>query len=83
MAAGTPVVASDIAGYRNVATDGIDSALVPPDDPVLLAKALHRVLSEPSVAEQYVISGSQTATRFSMDSLARAYVERYERLVRS
>lgn len=82
MAAGTPVVASDIAGYRNVATDGIDSALVPPDDPVLLAKALHRVLSEPSVAEQYVISGSHTATRFSMDSLASAYVERYARLVR-
>ncbi len=81
MAAGTPVVASDIAGYRNVATDGIDAALVPPDDPTLLAKALHRVLTEPSIAEQFVISGSQTATRYSMDALARAYSERYARLV--
>lgn len=82
MAAGTPVVASAIDGYRNVATDGIDALLVRPNDPMLLAKALHRVLSEPSVSEQLVLSGSQTATRYSLDALARAYIERYERLVR-
>lgn len=82
MAAGTPVVASLIDGYRNVATDGIDSLLVRPNDPVLLAKALQRVLTEPSVREQLVLSGSQTATRYSMDALARAYIERYERLAR-
>jgi phosphatidyl-myo-inositol alpha-mannosyltransferase len=82
MAAGTPVVASDIAGYRNVATDGIDSLLVAPDDPVLLAKALARVLGEPSIAAELVINASHTATRFSMDALARAYSDRYQRLVR-
>jgi phosphatidyl-myo-inositol alpha-mannosyltransferase len=82
MAAGTPVVASSIDGYRNVATDGIDALLVRPNDPIALAKALHRVLSEPSVSEQLALSGSQTATRYSMDSLARAYIERYERLAK-
>jgi phosphatidyl-myo-inositol alpha-mannosyltransferase len=82
MAAGTPVVASSIDGYRNVATDGIDALLVRPNDPIALAKALHRVLSEPSVSEQLSLSGSQTATRYSMDSLARAYIERYERLAK-
>ena len=39
-AAGTPVVASDIAGYRDVATNGLDSVLVPPGDAVELALAL-------------------------------------------
>ena len=33
MAAGTPVVASALPGYRNVATDGVDAVLVPPGDP--------------------------------------------------
>ena len=32
MSAGTPVVASGIDGYRNVATDGEDALLVPPGD---------------------------------------------------
>ena len=40
MAAGTPVVASALDGYRNVATDGVDAVLVPPGDPDALAAAL-------------------------------------------
>lgn len=82
MAAGTAVVASSIDGYRNVATDGIDALLVKPDDPVLLSKALHRVITEPSVRDELELCGSQTATRYSMDALARSYIERYERIAR-
>ena len=40
MAAGTPVVASGIDGYRNVATDGVDALLVEPGDADALAAAL-------------------------------------------
>jgi phosphatidyl-myo-inositol alpha-mannosyltransferase len=39
-AAGTPVVASDIAGYRHVVTHGRDGVLVPPGRPLELAEAL-------------------------------------------
>src|SRR5919108_1184774 len=39
-AAGTPVIASDIAGYRQVVTHGIDGLLVPPGQPLELAEAL-------------------------------------------
>ena len=39
MAAGTPVVASALDGYRNVATDGVDALLVPPGDADALADA--------------------------------------------
>src|SRR3954454_3604510 len=39
-AAGTPVVASDIAGYRDVARDGTDALLVPAGDPVALGEGL-------------------------------------------
>ena len=46
-AAGTPVIASNIAGYSDVVTDGVDGLLVPPGDPQRLAEELQRVHHEP------------------------------------
>ena len=42
-AAGTPVIASAIAGYSDVVSDGVDGLLVPPGDPQRLAEELQRV----------------------------------------
>ena len=46
-AAGTTVVASDIAGYRDVVSDGVDGVLVPPGDAQALAEALRDLYDEP------------------------------------
>ena len=46
-AASTPVVASDIPGYRDVARDGIDSLLVPPGDALALAETLRTLALDP------------------------------------
>ena len=46
-AAGTPAIASAIAGYSDVVTDGIDGVLVPPGDPQRLAEELQRAHLEP------------------------------------
>ena len=46
-AAGTPVIASAIAGYSDVVTDGVDGVLVPPGDPQRLAEELQRAHHEP------------------------------------
>lgn len=81
MAAGAAVVASALDGYRNVATDGVDSVLVPPDDADALGDALSRVLSDDTLRAGLVLAGEQQAHRFSMTSLAEAYVERYRRLL--
>lgn len=48
MAAGATVVATDIPGYRSVVTDGVDGVLVPPSDPVTLARTLSELLSTPA-----------------------------------
>jgi type IV pilus assembly protein PilM len=45
-AAGTPVVASDIAGYRDVARDGVDGLLVPRGDATALAETLRTLFEE-------------------------------------
>ena len=46
-AAGTPVIASDIAGYRDVVRDGVDGVLVPRGDAQALAEALRDLYEEP------------------------------------
>ena len=46
-AAGTPVIASAIAGYSDVVSDGVDGLLVPPGDPQRLAEELQRAHHEP------------------------------------
>ncbi|HSL57839.1 MAG TPA: glycosyltransferase family 4 protein [Acidimicrobiales bacterium] len=82
MAAGTPIVASDLPGYANVARAGTDADLVPPGDPVALAAALERVLTDPERAAKLVASGRSRAEEFSMAHLADRYLEIYADLVR-
>ena len=80
MAAGTAVVAGDIPGYANVARQGRDALLVPPDDARELAHALTAVLSRADERERLVESGLKRAEEFSMARLAQLYLGRYERL---
>jgi phosphatidyl-myo-inositol alpha-mannosyltransferase len=82
MAAGTPVVASDIDGYRTVATDGVDAVLVPPGDAEVLAAALADVLAGGGRTEALVEGGRKRADSFSMQHLSELYLELYGRLVR-
>ncbi len=79
MAAGTPVVAGDIAGYRNVGTHGVDALLVDPHDPAALARALSEVLDDGALADRLRDGGQLRALELSMDRLAEEYVTRYER----
>ncbi len=82
MAAGTPVVASSIDGYRNVATDGLDALLTPPGDAGALAQALVATLAGgPEVAAR-VEAARQRAAGYSMAALAEAYEGIYEDLLR-
>jgi phosphatidylinositol alpha-mannosyltransferase len=79
MAAGTPVVASNLDGYRNVATDDETALLVETGNVASLASALARVLIDPRLAERLTTNGREHAQRFSMDALADRYIEMYER----
>ncbi|MGD9703592.1 MAG: glycosyltransferase family 4 protein [Acidimicrobiia bacterium] len=80
MAAGTPIVSTDLPGYLNVATPGHDALMVPPDDPDALAEGLQRVLADDELADELRRNGAERAEDFSMDTLARRYIAIYERL---
>ena len=71
MAAGLPVVASDIAGYREVLRDGVEGILVPPGDPAALAGAVGGLLDDRAAARRFGRAGRERARRYSWDSVAR------------
>ncbi|MGI6208153.1 MAG: glycosyltransferase family 4 protein [Anaerolineae bacterium] len=80
MAAGKPVVASDIAGYRFVLQHGRQGLLVPPEDPGALAEALIRLLRQPDVRRAMGESGKERAAQFSWRRVARTLVDYYQEL---
>ena len=69
MAAGVPIVATDIPGYREVVRDGVEGLLVRPNDPVALADAVRRLLSEPELASALAEAGRARAQAFSWDAV--------------
>ena len=83
MAAGTPVVASDIAGYADVARAGREALLVPPGDAVALSGALGRVLTDGALAGELVEAGTARAAAFSMDRLAERFTALYTSVLES
>jgi phosphatidyl-myo-inositol alpha-mannosyltransferase len=78
-ACATPVVASDIVGYRDVMTDST-SVAVPPDDPRALAHGIVSLLEdEPRRASMGAEARRLAEERYSWDEIARSLVSIYER----
>jgi phosphatidyl-myo-inositol alpha-mannosyltransferase len=71
MAAGLPVVASDIEGFRNVLTHGQEGLLVPPNQPEVLARTLEELLDNPDDREEFGRRGRLTAARYRWSEIAR------------
>jgi phosphatidyl-myo-inositol alpha-mannosyltransferase len=79
-ACATPVVASDISGYRGV-MEPEAGRLVPPGDPAALAGAVVAMLGDELVREQLGRSARAIAVdRYSWDTIAQRLVEIYEPL---
>src|SRR3954452_16724986 len=77
-AAGTTVVASDIAGYRDVVTNGYDGLLVPRGDATRLAESLRDLALDPARVERLGAAASRTATRYAWTQVAAEVAGAYE-----
>jgi phosphatidylinositol alpha-mannosyltransferase len=80
-AAGTPVIASGIAGYSDVVTDGVDGLLVPPGDPQRLAEELQRVFHEPQRLAAMGAAARHSAKRYAWPRIADQVETVYERAI--
>jgi phosphatidyl-myo-inositol alpha-mannosyltransferase len=76
-ASGTPVVASDIAGYRDVVRSGRDGVLVPPADAAALGEALRELALDPARREAMSRSATERAQRFAWPRIADEVLEAY------
>lgn len=79
-AAGTPVLASNIAGYADVVTDGVDGVLVPPADPQALAEELLRLSDAPERLARMGEAARESAARYAWPRVAAQVEQVYEQV---
>jgi phosphatidylinositol alpha-mannosyltransferase len=80
-AAGTPVIASEIAGYSDVVENGVDGILVPPGDPQRLAEELQRVHHEPERLRRMGEAARRSAQRYAWPRVADQVTAVYEKAI--
>jgi phosphatidylinositol alpha-mannosyltransferase len=80
-AAGTPVLASDIPGYRDVLRDGHEGLLVAPGDALALAETLRRLVLEPPLRARMALAARERAERFAWPHVAAEVLDCYEQAI--
>ncbi len=77
MTMGTPVVASNIAGFASVVTHGKEGLLVPPKNSNELAQALFSLLKDKSLRQQMGKRGKVTAEQYRWETIAQKVQDYY------
>ena len=77
-ASGTPVVCSDIPGYRDVVRDGVDGLLVPAGRPAELGEALRDLSLDPQRRAVMGQAARERAERFAWPAVADEVLAAYE-----
>src|SRR6202035_3999531 len=80
-AAGTPVVASNIAGYRDVVSDRVDGVLVTPGDARALAEALRDLYEEPERRAAMARATVEKVQQFAWPRVASQVMASYEQAI--
>lgn len=75
-----PIVASDVDGIPDLIENDISGLLVPPDDPIALAKALQALLDDPSRRRTLAEAARRRLAQFTPDAMAKAYLELYRQI---
>ncbi len=81
MAAGTPIVATQIDGYTDVVEAEREAVLVPPNDAGALANGLTRVLGDGPLADRLRRAGREHARAFDVATVGRRHLDLYHRTV--
>ncbi len=82
MAAGLPVVATDIPVFREYLTPGVDALLVPPADSAALATAMAAIAADADLRRRLADAGRRVAARFTWDDAARRHLDVYNATAR-
>jgi phosphatidyl-myo-inositol alpha-mannosyltransferase len=80
-AASTPVIASDIPGYRDVLRDERDGLLLEPGNALALAEALRALALDPARRVRMATAARERAERFAWPHVVAEVLDCYERAV--
>jgi phosphatidylinositol alpha-mannosyltransferase len=80
MAAGTPVIASNIEGFAYVVGHEQEGLLVPPRDATALADALVQLLADADRRQEMGRRGQEKACQFSWDRVSQQVLDFYQRV---
>lgn len=83
MAAGTPIVASNIQGFADVLTHEQEGVLVPPSDSDALCEALKRLLRDDAAREVMGRNAAKKAQEYTWERMASRVLEYYEEVDRA
>jgi glycosyltransferase involved in cell wall biosynthesis len=83
MAAGKPVIATNVDGLSEVVDDGKTGLLVPPGNIDLLAKAVIILLESPDMAKKMGMEGCAKVSAFSLERFENNIIEIYRTLNRN
>ncbi|MEU8279436.1 glycosyltransferase [Microbispora bryophytorum] len=82
MACGVPVVASAVGGQKETVVNSVTGLLVPPRKPVVLAKALRKLLDDRVRRTAYGIAGADRArARYAWSRIAAETLAAYDRVL--
>jgi glycosyltransferase involved in cell wall biosynthesis len=81
MAAGCPVVATDVVGSSDLVEDGVNGLLVASEDPQALTDGVRAILNDPARADRLADAGRATAARHDVLSVADGFEVLYASLV--
>ena len=81
MAAGRPVVSTDVGGIPEVVIDGETGILVPPHDPGALAEAIIRLAEDENLRKQMGAAGRRRAERFTIEQMVNGVVRVYDEIL--
>lgn len=77
MAAGVPIVASDIHGFKRVVERNVQGILVEPRNPRAIAAALYQLARDPDLRHEMGEAGRNRAPEFSWDRVTERIVDFY------
>ncbi|MCC7366518.1 MAG: glycosyltransferase family 4 protein [Dehalococcoidia bacterium] len=81
LAAGLPVVASNIEGFAGVITHESEGLLVRPKDEAAIEEGILRLIRDPALRERLALRGQEHAREYGWDTVAHKVMSYYERLV--
>ena len=77
-----PLIATDVPGCREIARNGLNALLVPPDDPTALANAVEILMKDRDLRQRFGQAGRQLVIdEFSSCRIGREIVALYARLL--